>query len=98
MKRATLKPPVQPFILGGEGSKRGQFTKVFGGASPEDIAKRIAKEAQENLEGLDVVTVGPMRTGESGLIELYAVVPKNGRATGSRTRCDAVYKGLPRNP
>jgi hypothetical protein len=93
MKRATLKPPVQPFIfiLAGERSKRGQFT-------PEDIAKRIAKEAQENLEGLDVVSVGPMRTGESGLIELYAVVPKNGRATSSRTRCDAVYRGLPRNP
>jgi hypothetical protein len=69
--------------------------------SPEDIARRIAKEAHENLEGLDVVSVGPMRTGESELIELYAVVPKDGRkdfATTSRAGCDAVYRGLPRNP
>jgi hypothetical protein len=33
--------------------------------SPVDIAAGIAKDAQENLDGLDVVSVGPMWLGDA---------------------------------
>jgi hypothetical protein len=46
--------------------------------SPVDIAVGIAKDAQENLDGLDVVSIGPMWLGEADQIEVYAVVPKDG--------------------
>jgi hypothetical protein len=43
-----------------------------------DAAARIAKDGQENLDGLDVVSVGPMWANDvdgETYIELYAVVP-----------------------
>jgi hypothetical protein len=45
--------------------------------SPVDIAAGIAKDAQENLDGLDVVSIGPMWLGDAEQIEVYAVVPKD---------------------
>jgi hypothetical protein len=42
-------------------------------AQPADIAAGIAKDAQENLAGLDVVSVGPMFANEIAG-ELYAQV------------------------
>jgi hypothetical protein len=49
--------------------------------SPQDIANGIAEGAQKNLDGLDVISIGPMWANDvdgQTYIEVYAVLPKDG--------------------
>jgi hypothetical protein len=63
--------------------------------SPVDIATGIAKDAQENLDGLDVVSISPMWLGDADKIEIYAVVPKDG---GTDFAANIVTLGTTENP